>query len=148
MCVYYSNLFFLYYFVYLMSDETTTLSANAQKVFDLVKDLSAVELSQLVKSLEAEFGVSAAAPVMMAGGGAGGDDAGGASDLVSVELTEIGQQKIAVIKVVKEVLDIDLKTAKDTVEKAPVFIKEKISSEDAEILKGKLEEAGATVSLK
>lgn len=131
-----------------MSDETTTLSANAQKVFDLVKDLSAVELSQLVKSLEAEFGVSAAAPVMMAGGGAGGDDAGGASDLVSVELTEIGQQKIAVIKVVKEVLDIDLKTAKDTVEKAPVFIKEKISSEDAEILKGKLEEAGATVSLK
>ncbi len=132
-----------------MSDETTTLSANAQKVLDLVKDLSAVELSQLVKALETEFGVSAAAPVMMAGGGsAGGDDAGGGSDTVSVELTEIGQQKIAVIKVVKEVLDIDLKAAKDTVEKAPVFIKEKISSEEAEVLKGKLEEAGATVSFK
>lgn len=131
-----------------MSEETTTLSANAQKIFDLVKDLSAVELSQLVKALENEFGVSAAAPVMMAGGGAaGGDDAGG-SDTVSVELTEIGQQKIAVIKVVKEVLDIDLKAAKDMVEKAPVFIKEKISSDDAESLKGKLEEAGATVTLK
>lgn len=131
-----------------MSDDTTTLSANAQKVLDLVKDLSAVELSQLVKALETEFGVSAAAPVMMAGGGAsGGDDAGG-SDAVSVELTEIGQQKIAVIKVVKEVLDIDLKAAKDTVEKAPVFIKEKISSDEAELLKGKLEEAGATVTLK
>jgi large subunit ribosomal protein L7/L12 len=130
-----------------MSDETTTLSASAQKIFDLVKDLSAIELSQLVKALETEFGVSAAAPVMMAGGSAGGDDSG-ASDAVSVELTEIGQQKIAVIKVVKEVLDIDLKAAKDMVEKAPVFIKEKISSDDAEILKGKLEEAWATVSLK
>jgi large subunit ribosomal protein L7/L12 len=130
-----------------MSDETTTLSANAQKVLDLVKDLSAVELSQLVKALETEFGVSAAAPMMMAGGSAGGEESGG-SDLVSVELTDIGQQKIAVIKVVKEVLDIDLKAAKDTVEKAPVFIKEKISSDEAEILKGKLEEAGATVTLK
>ncbi len=130
-----------------MSEETTTLSASAQKIFDLVKDLSAVELSQLVKALETEFGVSAAAPVMMAGWGTWGDDAG-SSDAVSVELTEIGQQKIAVIKVVKEVLDIDLKAAKDMVEKAPVFIKEKISSDDAEILKGKLEEAGATVSLK
>jgi len=130
-----------------MSDETTTLSANAQKALDLVKDLSAVELSQLVKALETEFGVSATAPMMMVGG-ASDDDAAAGSDLVSVELTEIGQQKIAVIKVVKEVLDIDLKTAKDTVEKAPVFIKEKISSDDAEILKGKLEEAGATVSLK
>ncbi len=130
-----------------MSDETTTLSANAQKVLDLVKDLSAVELSQLVKALETEFGVSAAAPMMMAGGAAGGEESTG-SDLVSVELTEIGQQKIAVIKVVKEVLDIDLKAAKDTVEKAPVFIKEKISSDEAELLKGKLEEAGATVTLK
>jgi large subunit ribosomal protein L7/L12 len=130
-----------------MSEETTTLSASAQKIFDLVKDLSAVELSQLVKALETEFGVSAAAPVMMAGWGTWGDDAG-SSDSVSVELTEIGQQKIAVIKVVKEVLDIDLKAAKDMVEKAPVFIKEKISADDAEVLKGKLEEAGAVISLK
>ena len=67
---------------------------------------------------------------------------------MSVELTEIGQQKIAVIKVVKEVLDIDLKAAKDTVERSPVFIKEKISADEAEILKWKLEEAGATVTLK
>lgn len=129
-----------------MTDETIQLSEKAKKVFDLVKDLSAIELSQLVKSLETEFGVSAAAPVMMAGGGVS-EDAGG-SDTVSVELTEIGQQKIAVIKVVKEVLDIDLKAAKDLVEKAPVFVKEKISSDDAEALKAKLEEAGATITLK
>ena len=131
-----------------MSDETTQLSAKAQKVLDLVKELSAIELSQLVKSLETEFGVSAAAPVMMAGGAAAGGDAAAGSDLVSVELTEIGQQKIAVIKVVKEVLDIDLKAAKDAVEKAPTFIKEKISADDADALKAKLEEAGATVTLK
>lgn len=131
-----------------MTEETVQLSDKAQKVLDLVKELSAIELNQLVKALEEEFGVSAAAAVMVASGGsAGGDDAGG-SDAVSVELTEIGQQKIAVIKVVKEVLDIDLKAAKETVEKAPVFIKEKISSDDAEVLKWKLEEAGATVTLK
>ena len=125
----------------------TTLSPSAKKVFDLVKDLSAVELNQLVKSLEEAYGVSAAAPVMMAGGG-GGDDAGGGSDLVSVELTEVGQQKISVIKVVKEILNIDLKTTKDIVEKAPAFVKEKISLEEAEAIKAKLEEAGATASLK
>jgi large subunit ribosomal protein L7/L12 len=123
------------------------LSPSAKKVFDLVKDLSAVELNQLVKSLEEAYGVSAAAPVMMAGG-AGGDDAGAGSDLVSVELTEVGQQKISVIKVVKEILNIDLKAAKDIVEKAPAFVKEKISLEEAEAIKAKLEEAGATASLK
>ncbi len=123
------------------------LSPSAKKVFDLVKDLSAVELNQLVKSLEEAYGVSAAAPVMMAGG-AGGDDAGAGSDLVSVELTEVGQQKISVIKVVKEILNIDLKAAKDIVEKAPAFVKEKISLEEAEGIKAKLEEAGATASLK
>ncbi len=124
------------------------LSPSAKKVFDLVKDLSAVELSQLVKSLEQEYGVSAAAPMMMAGGGGGWDDAGGGSDTVSVELTEVGQQKITVIKVVKEVLNIDLKAAKDIVEKAPAFVKEKIAIEEAESIKAKLEEAGASVTLK
>jgi len=125
----------------------TTLSPSAKKVFDLVKDLSAVELNQLVKSLEEAYGVSAAAPVMMSGGG-GADDAGAANDMVSVELTEVGQQKISVIKVVKELLNIDLKAAKDIVEKAPAFVKEKITIEEAETIKAKLEEAGATVSLK
>jgi large subunit ribosomal protein L7/L12 len=132
-----------------MTEESgIVLSAPAQKIFDLVKDLSAVELSQLVKALEKEFGVSAAAPVMMAGGGAGGGDEGGASDLVTVELTEVGQQKIGVIKVVKDILGLGLKEAKDIVEKAPTPVKEKITMEEAEAIKAQLEEAGATVSFK
>ncbi len=130
-----------------MTDGGTTLSPNAKKVLDLVKDLTAVELNQLVKSLEEEYGVSAAAPMMMAGGG-GGEDAAAGNDMVSVELTEVGQQKISVIKVVKELLNIDLKAAKDIVEKAPAFVKEKITLEEAETIKAKLQEAGATVSLK
>jgi large subunit ribosomal protein L7/L12 len=124
-----------------------TLSDNAQKVFDLVKQLSAIELNELVKALEEEFGVSAAAPVMMAGGWAAASDEG-ASDSVTVELTEIGQQKIGVIKVVKELLWLDLKGAKDLVEKSPVAVKENVTVEEAEAIKAKLEEAWATVSFK
>jgi large subunit ribosomal protein L7/L12 len=124
-----------------------TLSDNAQKVFDLVKQLTALELNELVKALEEEFGVSAAAPVMMSGWSAGAGDEGW-SDSVTVELTEIGQQKIGVIKVVKELLWLDLKGAKDLVEKAPVAVKENVTVEEAEAVKAKLEEAGATVSFK
>ena len=123
------------------------LSTNAKKVFDLVKELSAVELAALVKSLEEEFGVTAAAMVV-SGGAAGGDDSAGAKDSVNVELTYAGQQKIAVIKVVKELLNIDLKAAKDLVEKAPVVIKEGVKQDEGEILQAKLQEAGATVNLK
>lgn len=132
-----------------MTDENkVTLSENAQKILDLVKQLSAVELNQLVKALEQEFGVSAAAPVMMAGGWGDGWDDGGGSDLVTVELAEVGQQKIAVIKVVKEILWLGLKEAKEIVEKAPTPIKENISSDEADSIKAKLEEVGATVGLK
>lgn len=134
-----------------MTEEATTnveLSGNAQKVFDLIKDLTAVELNSLVKALEEEFGVSAAAPVMMWGGGWGGDDAGGGSDTVTVELSEVGQQKIGVIKVVKEILGVGLKEAKEVVEKAPAPVKENIPAEEAESIKEKLEAAGATVTLK
>jgi len=124
------------------------LSKNAQQIMDLVKDMNAVELNSLVKALEEEFGVTAAAmAVVGAAGGAASDDAGW-SDEVNVELTEIGQQKISVIKVVKEILGVGLKEAKDLVEKAPVIVKEKVKSDDAEALKTKLEEAGATVSFK
>lgn len=131
-----------------MSEETTiTLTGDAQKIFDLVKNLSAVELSQLVKALEEEFGVSAAAAVVASGWAWAGDDDGG-NDLVTVELTEVGQQKIGVIKVVKELLGLWLKEAKEIVEKAPTPVKEKITVEEAEEIKAKLEEAGATVSLK
>lgn len=124
------------------------LSKNAQKIMDLVKEMSAVELNQLVKSLEEEFGVSAVATVAVAGGAGDADDAGGTSDEANVELTEIGQGKIAVIKVVKEVLGLGLKEAKELVEKAPVIVKEKAKNEEAEAIKTKLEEAGATVTLK
>ena len=127
------------------------LTKNQQQVLDLIKEMSAVELNGLVKALEEEFGVTAAAMVV-AGGAAGGAaaDAGaaGGSDSVNVELTEAGQQKIAVIKVVKEVLGIDLKAAKDLVEAAPKIIKENVKTEEAEALKAKLTEAGATVNFK
>jgi len=125
------------------------LTANAQKVLDLIKDLSVIEMNALVKSMEEEFGVSAAAGMVVAWGAAGADAGAGAdSDSVTVELAEAGQQKIAVIKVVKEILGLDLKAAKDMVEKAPVNIKEGVKSEEAEALKAKLEEAGAKVNLK
>jgi len=124
-----------------------SLTSNAQKIFDLVKELTAVELAELVKALEEEFGVTAAA--MVVSGGASGDDAGSAAkDSVNVELTDAGQQKIAVIKVVKELMNIDLKAAKELVEKAPVVIKEGVKQDEGEMLQTKLQEAGATVTLK
>jgi len=124
------------------------LSKNAQQVIDLIKEMNAVELNGLVKALEEEFGVTAAAMVVAgwAVWWAAAED--GASDNVNVELTEVGQQKITVIKVVKEMLWIGLKEAKDLVEKAPVVVKEWVKVEDADGLKAKLEEAWATVSYK
>lgn len=125
------------------------LSKNVEKVFELVKGLTAVELNELVKGLEEAFGVSAAAGAMvMAGGAAGDDGAAAASDTVNIELTEIGQQKINVIKVVKELMGLGLKEAKDLVEKAPTIVKEGVKSEEAETIKAKLQEAGATVNFK
>ena len=124
-----------------------SLTNNAQKIFDLVKELTAIELADLVKALEEEFGVTAAAMVV-SGGAAGWDDSAAAKDSVNVELTDAGQQKIAVIKVIKELLGIDLKAAKDLVEKAPVVIKEGVKQDEGEILQAKLQEAGATVNLK
>lgn len=125
------------------------LTKNQQQILDLVKEMNAVELNGLVKALEEEFGVTAAAMVVAGGAaaGAGAADAG-ASDAMNVELADAGQQKIAVIKVVKEVLGLDLKAAKELVEKAPVIIKENVKAEEAEALKTKLTEAGATVNFK
>lgn len=126
------------------------LSKNVEKVFELVKGLTAIELNELVKGLEEEFGVSAAAGAMVMAGGAAGGDAGAAaaSDTVNIELTEIGQQKINVIKVVKELMGLGLKEAKDLVEKAPTIVKEGVKYEEAEAIKAKLQEAGATVNFK
>lgn len=126
------------------------LSDNWKKIIDLVKELSAVELNAVVKALEEEFWVTAT-PMMVAWGWVAwwsDEDAWGWSDTVTVMLAEIWQQKIAVIKVVKEVLWLWLKEAKELVEKTPTPVKEKISSDEAEWIKAKLEEAGATVNLK
>lgn len=126
------------------------LTQNAQKVLDLISEMNPVELNGLVKAIEEKFGVSAAAMVVAGGAAGGADDAGAgaASDSVNIELTDAGQQKIAVIKVVKEALGLGLKEAKELVEKAPVVIKENAKQEEADGLKSKLEEAGATVSFK
>jgi large subunit ribosomal protein L7/L12 len=133
-----------------MSEETKTieLSKNAQQIMDLVKELPVLELANLVKHMEEEFGVSAAAPVAMAAAPAAGGDAGAAEkSTFDVVLASAGGQKIAVIKVVKEVLGLGLKEAKDLVDGAPKPVKEGVSKEEAEELKGKLEEAGAAVEL-
>ena len=125
------------------------LSKNAQKIMDLIKEMSAIELNQLVKAIEEEFWVSAAAMVVAGGAAAAGDDAWAVkSDSVNVELTDVGQQKIGVIKVVKEILGLGLKEAKDLVEKAPTLVKENCKMDDAEALKSKLEEVWAVVTLK
>lgn len=127
----------------------TELASNVQKVFDLIKDLNAVELNSLVKGLEEEFGVTAAASVVAVAWGASGDEwwAAASSD-VNIELTDVGPQKIGVIKVVKELFNLGLKEAKDLVEKAPTIIKENVKAEEAEVIKGKLEAEGAKVSFK
>ncbi len=123
--------------------------SNVTKILDLIKELSVVDLNELVKAVEEEFGVSAAAGVMVAGPAAGAAEDVAAKDSVNIELTEVGQQKIAVIKAVKELLGCDLKAAKDDyVEKAPVVLKENVKLEEAEAMKAKLEEAGAKVTFK
>jgi len=126
------------------------LTKEQTQVLELIEKMSAVDLNGLVKAIEEKFGVSAAAMVVAGGAPAAGGDAGagGGSDTVNVELTEAGGQKIAVIKVVKEILNIDLKAAKDLVEAAPKIVKEGVKMEEAEALKAKLTEAGATVNFK
>ena len=123
-------------------------SEKITKFIDDVKALSVLELAELVEALEEEFGVSAAAPVVVAGGD--GAAAGGAAEQTEFDviLTSAGAQKIAVIKVVKEAAGLGLAEAKALVDSAPKAVKEGASKEDAEALKAKLEEAGATVELK
>jgi len=126
-----------------------------KKFQDLVKqieELSVLELSELVKVLEEKFGVSAAAPAMMAampaGGATGDGEAEEEKSEFDVELVAAGDAKIAVIKIVREVTGQGLKDAKDIVDAAPKVLKEKVPKAEAEELKKKLEEAGATVDLK
>ncbi|NLW46544.1 MAG: 50S ribosomal protein L7/L12 [Firmicutes bacterium] len=118
-------------------------------VLEIVKGLSVLELNELVKAFEEEFGVSAAAPVAVAAAPAAGGGAPAAEKTeFDVVLASAGAQKIQVIKVVREATGLGLKEAKDLVDGAPKTIKEGISKNDAEELKKKLEEAGATIELK
>jgi large subunit ribosomal protein L7/L12 len=129
------------------------MSLNQQQVIDYIKGISVLELSQLVKALEQELGVSAAAamPVAMAGGGsAPGAAAAPAEEQTefTVTLTDVGEKKINVIKVVREVTNLGLKEAKDLVESAPKPIKEGVSKDEAANIKKKFEEVGAKVEVK
>lgn len=121
-----------------------------EKLVSEIEKMSALDLSELVKVLEEKFGVSAAAPMMMGAMPAAGGAAEAAEEKTEfdVELTAAGAQKINVIKVVREVTGLGLKEAKDLVDGAPKVIKEKIAKADAEAVKKKLEEAGATAVLK
>lgn len=113
-----------------------------------VKGLSVLELNELVKALEEEFGVSAAAGVVVAAAGADGAAAAEEKDSFNVELTEVGPNKVKVIKVVRELTGLGLKEAKDAVDGAPKVIKEDATKEEAEEAKTKLEAEGAKVTLK
>ena len=124
--------------------------ANFDNIVSEIEKLTALELSELVKTLEEKFGVSAAAPMMMAAGPAAGAAADAAEEKIefTVELTDAGANKINVIKVVREATAKALKEAKDWVDAAPKAIKENVAKAEAEELKKKLEEAGAKVTLK
>jgi large subunit ribosomal protein L7/L12 len=122
--------------------------SKVNDVLEIVKGMTVLELNELVKAFETEFGVSAAAPVAVAAAPAAAAPAIEEKTEFDVVLTAAGGQKIQVIKVVREVTGLGLKEAKDLVDSAPKAVKEGISKADAEALKGKLEEAGASVELK
>ena len=132
-----------------MSDEVK-LEGKMAEFVDWIETISVLELSQLVKALEARLGVSAAAPVAVAAAPAAGGAAAAAEEKTefTVELTEAGAQKIAVIKEVRAITGLGLKEAKDLVEGAPKPVKENIAKDEAEKLKKQLEAAGAKVTIK
>ena len=128
------------------SDESVEVPSKFKKLIEEVEKMTVLELNELVKVFEKKFGVSAQA-VAVAAPGAGASGVEEKSEF-NVELTAAGAQKIAVIKVVKEVLALGLKEAKDLVESAPAMLKENVKKEDAEAWKKKIEEAGGKVTLK
>ena len=133
--------------------ESEMAEVNQQQVIEYIKGISVLELSQLVKALESELGVSAAAAMPMAmpaGGGAGGGAAAPAEEQTefTATLTEVGANKINVIKVVREVTSLGLKEAKDLVEGAPKAIKEGVTKDEAAAIKKKFEDVGAKVEIK
>ena len=122
------------------------MALNIENIIAEIKEASILELNDLVKAIEEEFGVTAAAPVAVAA--AGGADAGATKDSFDIELTAAGDKKVGVIKVVREITGLGLKEAKELVDGAPGVIKEGVPAAEAEELKAKLEEAGASVTLK
>ena len=121
---------------------------TTQEFIEEIKKLSVLELNELVKACEEEFGVSAAAGVVVAAAGAGDAGAAEEKDSFDVELTEVGPNKVKVIKVVRDCTGLGLKEAKDVVDGAPKILKEGASKEEAEDIKTKLEAEGAKVTLK
>lgn len=137
-----------------MSEETTEktpveVPEKFKALVEQIEQMSVLDLSELVKILEDKFGVSAAAPMMMAAAGpAAAGEAAEEKSAFDVELTAVGDNKIGVIKAVKEATALGLKEAKDLVDGAPAMVATGAKKEDAEAMKAKLEEAGATVTLK
>jgi len=121
---------------------------SIDEIIEAVKELTVLELNDLVKKAEEEFGVSAAAGMVVAAGGGGGDAAAEEKSEFDVELTSAGNEKIKVIKVVREITGLGLKEAKELVDGAPKVVKEAAAKEDADAVKAKLEEVGAVVTLK
>jgi len=117
-----------------------------EQIIDAIKEMSVLDLNDLVKAIEEEFGVTAAAPVAAAG--AAGGDAAAEQTEFEVVLTSAGASKIKVVKAVREITGLGLKDAKDMVDNAPKAIKEGVSKDEAEEVKAKLEEAGASVEVK
>ena len=138
-----------------MSEEKKTeekkdvkVPAKFKSIVEEVEKMSVIDLSELVSILEDKFGVSAAAPVAMAAAPAGGEEAAEEKSSFNVELTAAGDNKIGVIKAVREITQVGLKEAKDMVDGAPVNVKEGVSKEEAEEMKKKLEDGGGTGTLK
>ena len=121
---------------------------TTQEWIEEIKKLSVLELNDLVKACEEEFGVSAAAGVVVAAAGAAGGEAAAEKDEFDVELSEVGSEKVKVIKVVREVTGLGLKEAKEVVDGAPKVVKEAAAKAEAEDIKTKLEAEGAKVTLK
>jgi len=127
------------------------ITASAQDIIEQIKNMTVLDLSQLVKALEEEFGISAAAPVAVAAAGAPAEAAAAAEEEEKTEfnvtLKEIGANKINVIRAVRELTALGLKESKDLVESAPKVVKEAVSKDDAAAAKAKLEAAGATAEI-
>jgi len=130
-----------------MEEEKVEVPAKFKDLVEKIEAMSVLDLHELVKLLEKRFGVSAAA-VAVAGAAAPAADAADEKSSFNVELTAIGEQKIGVIKAIKEILGLGLKEAKDLVEAAPSMVKEGLKKDEAEAMKKKLEEVGAKVTLK